>query len=114
MIYLITFDLFTVKKVLSSNSIELSNGLVVKLLGIKSNPKHEEDAIQFLKAKFKNRRIFLKYDSIKYDENNILLCYVYLDNKTFVNNHLVRTGFVTVDTKIDYSCKNKFLNSLPF
>ena len=41
------------------------------------------------------------------------LCYVYLDNRTFVNNHLVRTGFVDVDTSFDYTCQKKFLDSLP-
>ena len=41
------------------------------------------------------------------------MCYVYLENKTFVNNHLIRTGFVDVDISFDYSCKKKFLASLP-
>ena len=41
------------------------------------------------------------------------LCYVYLDNKTFVNNHLVRTGYVNVDTDNEYNCKKKFLASIP-
>lgn len=31
----------------------------------------------------------------------------------FVNNHLVKTGFVDVDTSFDYTCQKKFLNSLP-
>ena len=43
----------------------------------------------------------------------MMMCYVYLDNKTFINNHLVRTGFVSVDTELDYSCKQKFVNSFP-
>lgn len=106
-------ELFTVKKVLSSNSIELNTGLIVKLLGIKPNPQYEKEAIEFLKSKFSKRKVFLKYDSVKYDNQNNLLCYVYLDNKTFINNHLVRTGFVDVDIDLDYSCKTKFLNSLP-
>ena len=38
---------------------------------------------------------------------------VYLDNKTFINNHLIRTGYVDVDTSYDYSRKDKFLNSMP-
>ncbi len=104
---------FSVKRVISPTSIELSSGLIVNLLGIKSIPEHEEEAVQFLQAKFKKRKVFLKYDSVKYDKDNNLLCYVYLDNKTFVNNHLIRTGFVAIDTTINYSCKKKFLNSVP-
>lgn len=105
-------DLFSVKTVLSANTIELNNGLIVKLLGIKTIPQFEGQAIEFLQEKFKNRKVFLKYDSVKYDSDNKLLCYVYLDNKTFINNHLVRTGYVDVDISFDYACQKKFLNSL--
>lgn len=106
-------DLFSVKTVLSANTIELNNGIIVKLLGIKTIPQLEGQAIEFLQEKFKKRKVFLKYDSVKYDSDNKLLCYVYLDNKTFINNHLVRTGYVDVDTSFDYACQKKFLNSLP-
>lgn len=106
-------DLFSVKTVLSANTIELNNGLIVRLLGIKTIPQFEGQAIEFLQEKFKKRKVFLKYDSVKYDSDNKLLCYVYLDNKTFINNHLVRTGYVDVDTSFDYACQKKFLNSLP-
>jgi len=106
-------DLFGVKDVISPEKIELSNGLVVKLLGIKENPQHRTEAIEFLRQKFQKRRVYLKYDVQKYDENNNLLCYIYLDNKTFINNHLARTGFVNIDQESDYTCKSKFLASLP-
>ena len=106
-------DLFSVKRVLSPEQIELSNGLIVKLIGVKENKSHSQEAVDFLKGKFQKRKVFLRYDSVKYDGNNNLLCYVYLDNKTFVNNHLIRTGFVDVDISIDYSCKSKFLSSRP-
>ena len=106
-------ELFSVKRVLSPDKIELGNGLIVRLLGVKSNPMYQHEAINFLQAKFKKRKVFLKYDSVKYDAENNLLCYVYLDNKTFVNNHLIRTGYVDVDTTFEYTCQKKFLNSLP-
>ena len=106
-------DLFSVKRVVSPEKIELSNGLIIKLLGIKENPQFSDKAIDFLQSKFQKRKIFLKYDAVKYHAENNMLCYVYLDNKTFINNHLVRTGYVTVDTDFEYSCKNKFLASSP-
>lgn len=106
-------NLFGVKKVISSDKIELSNGIVVRLLGIKPNLTYQKQAICYLQEKFKKRKVFLKYDTVKYDSDNNLMCYVYLDNKTFVNNHLVRTGYVYVDTSFDYRCQKKFLDSLP-
>ena len=75
--------------------------------------QYQAEAIAFLQEKFQKRKIFLKYDSVKYDADNNLLCYVYLDNKTFINNHLIRTGYVGVDTTFDYACQKKFLGSLP-
>ena len=106
-------ELFTVKKVVAPDKIKLSNGFTVRLLGIKPNPLYQEQAISFLQEKFKKRKVFLKYDTVKYDTEDNLLCYVYLDNRTFVNNHLIRTGYVAVDTETEYTCKKKFLNSLP-
>ena len=106
-------DLHSVKQVLSPEKIQLANGLVVKLLGIKENTNHSQEAVSFLRDKFQKRKVFLKYDAVKYDDADNLLCYVYLDNKTFINNHLVRTGFVDVDMTMDYTCKSKFLSSVP-
>lgn len=104
-------ELFAVKTVLSANKIELNNGLIVKLLGIKPIPQFENEAIKFLQEKFRKRKVFLKYDSEKYDNSNTLLAYVYLDNKTFVNNHLARTGYVSIDLDMEYKYKKKFLEA---
>lgn len=104
-------DLFSVKEVISPNKILLNNGMEIKLLGIKEKDNFKPQAINYLKEKFNKRKIFLKYDLQKYDKNNNLMCYVYLDNKTFINNHLIRTGFVDVETNFDYSCKSKFIKS---
>lgn len=104
-------DLFSVKEVISPNKILLNNGMEIKLLGIKEKDNFTLQAINYLKEKFNKRKIYLKYDLQKYDKNNNLMCYVYLDNKTFINNHLIRTGFVDVETNFDYSCKEKFIKS---
>lgn len=105
-------DLFKVKNIISPEKIELSNGNIVRLIGIKSVKKTEKNAIEFLNAKFKNRKVFLKYDEIKKDKNGVDLAYVYLDNKTFINNHLLRTSFVDIDTSYDYKNKQKFVETI--
>lgn len=105
-------DLFIVKQVVSPTTLLLNTGLTIKLLGIIEKQETKQQAIEYLQGVFKKRKVFLKYDTIKYDSDDNLLCYVYLDNKTFVNNHLARTGFVSIDTSIDYKYKKKFLESL--
>ena len=106
-------ELFAINQILSPEVMILNDGTKIKLIGVKSKEETLAEAIGFLEKKFSKRKVFMKFDTIKYDEDKNLLCYLYLDNKTFINNHLIRTGYVDVDTSYDYSCKNKFINSLP-
>ena len=57
-----------------------------------------------------SKKVFLKYDEIKHDSENHLMAYLYLENKTFINAHLLKEGLVDVDSNIDFKYKNKFLN----
>jgi len=102
-------ELFTVKEVISPEKMRLSNNLTVKLIGIKEDPIINGDATDFLKNKTKGKRVFLKYDNIKYDRENNLLCYLYLENKTFINAHLLKNGLVKIDTEIDFKYKERFI-----
>lgn len=103
-------NLFTVKEIIGPEKVRLNNGLVVKLIGIKEDPIINGRASQFLQDKTKGQKVFLKYDSIKYDKDNNLLCYLYLENKTFINAHLIKSGLVKVDIEFDYKYKTKFEN----
>ena len=105
-------EFFTVKEIISPEKIKLSNDLIIKLLGVKQDPSSNGKAVSFLIEKTKGKRIFLKYDNIKYDNENNVLCYMYLENKTFINAHLIKNGLVKVDTALDYKYKQKFLNYL--
>jgi site-specific DNA-methyltransferase (adenine-specific) len=101
-------ELFSVKQVVSPELISLSNGLTVRLIGIKQNPQINGKATEFLLSKFKGNKVFLKYDTIKYDADNHLMVYMYLENKTFINAHLLKNGLALVDESIDYKYKDKF------
>jgi site-specific DNA-methyltransferase (adenine-specific) len=103
-------DLYSVKQVINPEKILLNNDLVVKLIGVKAKREMLDKAIEFLQAKLKNQKVFIRFDNLKYDDENNLLCYLYLQNKTFVNAHLIKTGFVDVDDNFDYKYKTKFLN----
>lgn len=103
-------EYFTVKEILSPLLIKLSNNLVIRLLGIKEKKIVNGEAMDFLREKVKEKKVFLKFDKNKYDEKNTLLCYLYLKNKTFINAHLLKKGLVEVDTTIDFKYKNKFLS----
>ena len=103
---------YTVKEVISPERLRLNNDLMIKLIGIKEDPVINGKATDFLIDKLKGKKVFLRYDNIKYDSENNLLCYLYLENKTFINAHLIKSGLVQVDIRIDYKYKDKFLNLL--
>lgn len=101
-------DYFTVKEVISPELLKMSNGLIVKLIGVKQDLSKNKSAVEYLINKAKGKKVFLKYDNQKYDKENNLLCYVYLQNKTFINAHLLKEGLASVDTDIEFKYKEKF------
>ena len=102
-------EYFRVKKIISPELVELNNGVVIRLIGIKEIPKKQNDAVEFLKNKTKNQNVFLKFDNNKYDDKNNLMAYLYLKNKTFINAHLIKNNLVDVDRNSGYVYKNRFL-----
>jgi site-specific DNA-methyltransferase (adenine-specific) len=100
---------YSVKKVISPSEILLDTGAHVKLIGVKANGENHIEAVQFIENLTKGQKVLLKFDEKKHDENNNLLCYLYLKNKTFVNARLIKKGLVEVDTTSDYKMKSKFV-----
>lgn len=102
-------ELFSVKEILSPDKIKLNNNLMVRLIGIKEDPAINGKAILFLQEKTKGKKVYLKYDNVKYDNQNNLLCYLYLENKTFINAHLIKKGLAQVDSSEDFKYRKKFI-----
>jgi DNA modification methylase len=102
-------EYYSVKEVISPEQLVIGDGLKVRLLGVKENPQTINQAIQFLRDKTSGQKVFMKFDAVKYDNQNNLLCYLYLQNKTFINAHLVREGLVLIDTETDFKFKKKFI-----
>ena len=102
-------EYFSVKTVVAPNMVVLSNGLTVRLIGIKERPGINGAAAKFILDKTKGRKVFLKFDSVKYDTDNVLLGYLYLDNKTFINAHLLKNGLADVDTSMEFKHKSRFM-----
>jgi site-specific DNA-methyltransferase (adenine-specific) len=103
-------ELYSVKRIINPEKVLLNNDLIVRLIGVKEKKDMVDMAISFLHSKLKNQRIFIKFDDIKYDKENNLQCYLYLQNKTFVNAHLIKSRLVDVDNTFDYKYKSKFIN----
>jgi len=103
-------EYFSVKEIISPELIKLNNDLLIRLIGVKEKKEANGNAIKFLQVKTKGQKVFLKYDETKHDENNHLMVYLYLKNKTFLNAHLIKNGLVDVDVSFNYNNKNRFIN----
>lgn len=102
-------ELYTVKEILGPERIKLNNDLIIRLLGLKENPSVNGKAINFLNEKTRGQRVFMRFDGLKYDDQNNLLCYLYLQNKTFLNARMIRARLALPDTERDYKYKDKFI-----
>ena len=99
---------YSVKEIISPELVRLSNGLVVRLIGVKAKNSTNGIAKKFLRDKTKGQKVFIKFDNQKYDENNNLMCYLYLKNKTFLNAHLIKEGLAKPDLTLNFKYKDKF------
>lgn len=102
-------EYYSVKEIISPELIRLNNNLIVRLIGVKAKEDMNGSAKKFLFDKTKGQKVFMKFDSKKYDEQNILMCYLYLKNKTFLNAHLVKEGLVEADISYDYKYQHRFI-----
>jgi len=101
---------FTVAEVVSPETLTLSNGVSIRLIGIKEDPGTRVEAMRFLREKTDGQKVYLKYDALKYDDERRLMCYLYLSNKTFINAHLIKSGLVDVETGYNFRYLAKFLS----
>ncbi|MCX7880855.1 MAG: DNA methyltransferase [Ignavibacteria bacterium] len=97
-------------EIVSPEILVLNNGLKVRLIGVKEKKDRSEEAIKFIYNKTNGQKVVIKYDSLMYDKENNLFCYLYLMNKTFLNAQLIKSGLVEVDVENTYKYKSKFLS----
>jgi DNA modification methylase len=87
--------LYRVADVINEDTIKLNTGLRVKFLGVKVSNK--EKALQYLKKYILGKEIFLKLANNKVLDENTVLADVYLKNKIFINNYLIKSGIASPD-----------------
>jgi micrococcal nuclease len=113
-------QLFYVSKAIDGDTLRLSGGESVRLIGIDTpesryNSKLERDskrshkdteailemgraASRFTKTLVEGRRVRLVFDAQKRDRYGRLLAYVYLEDGTFVNGRIIEEGYAQVMT----------------
>ncbi len=97
-----------VKRVITPHTMELTNDLVIRLIGIGAKAGKEREAVEWLWDRLKGQRLYLKFDQTKYDVDNRLLSYLYLKNKTFINLHYLRSNLVRLDETFPFKYRDRF------
>ena len=102
-------DLHSVSQISSPDSVLLETGQKVRLLGVKSLVRTRRRAEAHLEKLVGGRKVYLRFDERARSGNGVLWAYLYLQNRTPINRHLIRSGLVGVDTSLDYRFKKDFL-----
>ena len=100
---------YYVKEVRGANEVILDNDLEIRLLGIKPLKGKSTEMKDFIAQKTRGRKVFIRFDQKKHDDNGKVLCYLYLSDKTFINAHLIKMGLAGVDQSVQHRHFNRFL-----
>ena len=114
------YDHILVKRAVDGDTLVLENGQRVRLIGIDTPETHinnrlyrqaqrsqtdiqtiislGKEAYKFTRNLVEGKRVRLEFDVEKYDKYNRLLCYVYLEDDTFVNAKIVQEGYASLLT----------------
>jgi site-specific DNA-methyltransferase (adenine-specific) len=102
-------ELLRVAAVLSPTVLELNTGARVRLLGVAVPDENVVAAVEYLRDATQGTRVFMRYDEETHDSEGNLLCYLYLENKTFLNAHLIKRRLATVDGSRQFRFKERFV-----
>ena len=96
-----------VRKVLSGNSVLLSDGRLVVLRGIVVPKSREADAREFLLEKTRGQQVMTHH--LVEQAPDRLMAYLLLRNRTNLNAHLIKRGLALCDREVEHPMKARFL-----
>jgi len=108
---------FLVERVIDGDTIKLSNGERVRLIGVDTpetvHPRKPveyfgKEASAFTKRLCEGKFVRLEYDQNKRDRYRRLLAYVYLEDGTFVNAEIIKQGYGYAYTKYLFKYMEEF------
>ena len=106
-----------VKRVIDGDTIQLSNGKIVRLIGVDTpETKHPrkpveyygKEASAFTKKMAEGKVVRLEYDQQKIDKYGRLLAYVYLSDGTFLNAEIIKQGYGHAYTRSPFKYLEQF------
>jgi micrococcal nuclease len=110
-------NVYEVKRVIDGDTILLSNGETVRLIGVDTpETKHPdkpveyfgEEAYRFTKKMVEGNMVRLEFDWQERDRYGRLLAYVYLLDGTFLNAEIIKQGYGFAYTKYPFKYLDEY------
>ncbi|MFQ5840903.1 MAG: thermonuclease family protein [Thermodesulfobacteriota bacterium] len=108
---------FHVTRVIDGDTLLLSNGERVRLIGVDTPELHHplkpvqyfaKEASEFTRKMVKGKGVRLEYDWQNRDRYGRLLAYVYLEDGTFLNAEIIKQGYGFAYTKYPFRYTEEF------
>ena len=108
---------FHVARVIDGDTLLLSNGERVRLIGVDTPELHHplkpvqyfaREASEFTRKMVEGKRVRLEYEPRKRDKYGRLLAYVYLEDGTFLNAEIIKQGYGFAYTKYPFRYLDAF------
>jgi modification methylase len=100
-------NLCKVIEIVNKDTIRVDNGNLIKFLGI--NVNRSQETIAYLNKQLLGKKVILKDQTGFKNDNNIIMAYIYLKNKIFINAYLIKSGLANADISINHRFSNKFI-----
>ncbi len=100
---------FRVVAVLDEHTLQLQNGLMVQLLGIRVPPERREAAIHYLRKFVLGKPVHLRFDQPPEGKNAPMPAYLYLRNRLFVNRKMIEMGLADAERSTSHRYREWFL-----
>ena len=106
-----------VARVIDGDTLLLSNGQRVRLIGVDTPELHHplkpvqyfaREASEFTRKMVEGKRVRLEYEPRKRDKYGRLLAYVYLEDGTFLNAEIIKQGYGFAYTKYPFRYLDAF------
>lgn len=101
-------EYYSIKDIVSCDTIILNTGEAVKLMGIQISKDKHHQAVDYLRKKTRGQKVFIRFDEKHVVSDGVTLGYVYLRNKTFINAHMIKAGIARPDDRFDHRYAKKF------
>lgn len=93
-----------VTAIIDEHTLQVQNGMRVRLLGVRVPSERREEAIAYLRRYVLGKRVVIK-------EGTESSAYVYLTNSLFVNRKMIEMGLARADRTVDHRLKSRFIRA---